>query len=130
MALSFSETDHLCNSGRGYQEEQFCETILNSDKWFRRRCHLKDFLSGALTAVVSSGGESLCNFGKGHNEEPTCEVILNLDLWFKRRCRLKKKFTDRQTQEDRSQQLTSSCVMTWWILFSDMGSNTSIDLYQ
>ena len=29
--------------GRGYHGEQFCEIILNLDKWFRRCC-LKDFL--------------------------------------------------------------------------------------
>ena len=36
-----SERNHLCNFGRGYQEEQFCEfKILNLDEWFKR-CHLK-----------------------------------------------------------------------------------------
>ena len=35
-----SERNHLCNFGRGYQEEQFCEFILNLDEWFKR-CHLK-----------------------------------------------------------------------------------------
>ena len=25
----------MCNFGRGYQEEQFCEIILNLDQWFR-----------------------------------------------------------------------------------------------
>ena len=44
--------NHLCNFGREYQEEQFCEIILNLDQWFRRRYHLKYFLSGALTASV------------------------------------------------------------------------------
>ena len=39
----------MCNFGRGYYEEQFCEIILNFGKWFRR-CHLKDFLSGVLAA--------------------------------------------------------------------------------
>ena len=35
---------------RGYYEEQFCEIILNLDKWFRRRCLLKLFL------IWGSGG--------------------------------------------------------------------------
>ena len=35
------ERNHLCNFGRGYQEDQFCEIILNLDKWFSGRCHLK-----------------------------------------------------------------------------------------
>ena len=39
----------MCNSGRGYYEEQFCEIILNLDPWFRR-CLLKIFL------IWSSGG--------------------------------------------------------------------------
>ena len=46
------EQNRLCNFGRGYQEEQFCEIILNLDMWFRKRCHVKDFLSGALAALV------------------------------------------------------------------------------
>ena len=45
-----AELNHLYNFGRGYQEEQFCEVILNLDQWSRRRCHLKDFLPGALAA--------------------------------------------------------------------------------
>ena len=34
------------------QEELFCDFFFNLDQWFRRRCHLKDFLSGALAALV------------------------------------------------------------------------------
>ena len=44
MALCSAERNHLCNFGRGYQEEHFCEIRLNMDQWFRRRCHLKIFL--------------------------------------------------------------------------------------
>ena len=39
-----AEQNHSCNFGRGYQEEQFCEIILNLDQCFRRRCVLKIFL--------------------------------------------------------------------------------------
>ena len=42
------EHNHLCNFDRGYFEEQFCEIMLNLGHWFRRRCGLKDFLSGSL----------------------------------------------------------------------------------
>ena len=35
------ERNHLYNFGKGYQEEQFCEIILNLGQWFRRRCRLK-----------------------------------------------------------------------------------------
>ena len=48
--------NHLCNFSRGYYEEQFCEIILNLGQWFRRCC-LKDFLSGALTALLFGGEE-------------------------------------------------------------------------
>ena len=51
----------LCNFGRGYHEEQFCEIVLNLDQWFRR-CHLKDFLSGALAALLFSGAEPIVQF--------------------------------------------------------------------
>ena len=51
-----AEQNHLCNFGREYQEENICQIILNLDQWFRR-CHLKDFLSGALAALMFGGGE-------------------------------------------------------------------------
>ena len=45
-----AEQNHLCNFGRGYHEEQFCENILNFlDQWFWRRSVLKIFL------IYSSG---------------------------------------------------------------------------
>ena len=34
--LCSAERNHLCNFGRGYQEKQFCEIILNLGQWFRR----------------------------------------------------------------------------------------------
>ena len=37
-----AERNHLCNFGRGYYEEQFCEITLNLGLWLRRY-HLKDF---------------------------------------------------------------------------------------
>ena len=42
--LCSADQNHLCNFGRRYYEEQFCEIILNLDQWFRRKCHLKVFL--------------------------------------------------------------------------------------
>ena len=47
-----AERNHLGNFGRGYYEELFCEINLNLGQWFRRRCCLKDFLSGALAALL------------------------------------------------------------------------------
>ena len=56
----------MCNFGKGYYEEQFCEIILNLGQWFRR-CRLKDFLSGALVALLFSVANHLCNFERGHH---------------------------------------------------------------
>ena len=38
------------------------QIILNLDKWFRRRCHLKDFLSGTLATLLSIGVEPFVQF--------------------------------------------------------------------
>ena len=46
----FSGAEPFVQLSRGYYEEQFCEIILNLDKWFRRRCLLKIFL------IWGSGG--------------------------------------------------------------------------
>ena len=56
-----TEQNHLCNYGRGYHEEQFCEIILNLDHWLRR-CLLKDLLSRALAAFMFSGAELFKQF--------------------------------------------------------------------
>ena len=53
--------NYLCNLGRGYHEEQFCEIILNLDHWLRR-CHLNDFLSRALAALMLGGVEPFMQF--------------------------------------------------------------------
>ena len=39
-----AEQNHLCNSGSGFYEEQFCETILNSDQSFKSSFLLKIYL--------------------------------------------------------------------------------------
>ena len=56
-----AERNHLCNFGRWYQEEQFCEIISDFGQWFRR-CLLKDFLSGVLETLVFSGVEPFMQF--------------------------------------------------------------------
>ena len=89
-----TEQNHLCNFGSWYQEEQFCEIILNLDQWFRR-CLLK------VVLIWSSGSPSLQRswticaiLERGHHGEHSFEVILYLDQCFRRRCCLKKKFMD------------------------------------
>ena len=57
-----TEQNYLLTFGRGCQEEQFSEIILNLDQWFGRRCNLKDFLSGALAALMFGGAEPFVQF--------------------------------------------------------------------
>ena len=57
-----AECNHLCNFGRGYFEDQFCVTILNLGQRFWRRCCLKDFLSGALAALLFSVAQPYMQF--------------------------------------------------------------------
>ena len=64
VAFCSAEWNHLCNYCRGHYVEQFYENILNLGQWFRRRCHLKDFLSGALAALLLGGAEPFMQFWK------------------------------------------------------------------
>ena len=57
-----AEQNLLCIFGRRYYEGQFCEIILNMDQWFRRRCRLKDLLSGALAALLFCGAKAFIQF--------------------------------------------------------------------
>ena len=59
---------------RRHHGEHSCEIILNLDKWLRR-CHLKDFISGALAASCSVEQNHLCNFERGRHVEHSCEII-------------------------------------------------------
>ena len=68
-----AEQNHLCNFLRGHNEEQFCEFILNLGQWFRKRCCLKYFLSGALVALGFSGAEPF--------REMLFKDISYLELW-------------------------------------------------
>ena len=52
--------------------EHFCEIILNLDQWFRRRC-LKDFLIGALVALLFGSG-TICA-GRGHYGDHSREIF-------------------------------------------------------
>ena len=46
----------------------YVKFILNLGQWFRRICRLRDFLSGALVALLFFGAKPLCNFKKGHHK--------------------------------------------------------------
>ena len=58
------ESNCLCNFSRGYYEEHFCEIISNLGQWFSSRCCLKEFLSGALAALLFGGAEQFMQFCK------------------------------------------------------------------
>ena len=74
------EWNHLCNFGRWYSEEQFCEIILNLDQWFRRIMPFKDFSFLELWRPFCSAERNhLCNFGRRYQEEQFCEIIFTLD---------------------------------------------------
>ena len=51
----------ICAFWQRVSREQFCEIILHLYKWFKK-CHLKDFLSGALMALVLGGAEPFMQF--------------------------------------------------------------------
>ena len=54
------ERNHLCNFGRGYYKEQFCEIILNLDHWLRRRFVLKIFLIWSSGGLFAQQSEIIC----------------------------------------------------------------------
>ena len=84
-----AKRNHLFNFRRGYYEEQFCEVILNFDKWFRWRCLLNSPYLEPWRSFRSEEWNYLCNVGRSQNEEQFCEFISTLGQWF-RRCRFKR----------------------------------------
>ena len=70
------EPNNFSNFGRGSPKEHFCEIILKSGHWSRRRCHLKVFLFLALVAILFSGEEPFLQFGRGSSKKQFCEIIL------------------------------------------------------
>ena len=66
-----AKLNHLCTFGRRHHKKQFREIILKLDRWFRKRCHLKLFLSGTLVAPFTAEWNHLCNFGRGYHARGT-----------------------------------------------------------
>ena len=91
------EQNHSFNFGRRHHEEQFCDIILNLDKWFRRRCFLKIFLiwssggpfvqrSGTICptlvdGIIRNNSVKLFEFGPVVQEEMPFKYISYLELW-------------------------------------------------
>ena len=75
--LCSGDRNHLCNFGRMYHVEGFCEIILNLDQWFRRRCRSKVFsYLEVWQPFCSAGCNHLCNFSRGYYVEQFCEIIV------------------------------------------------------
>ena len=89
----------ICAIFGGYNENQFCEIILNLGQWFtmiqyiklESIVHFNRFTETQLLwqLFCSVEGNHLYNFGRRHHEEQFCEIILKLDQWFRRKCCLK-----------------------------------------
>ena len=54
-----AEQNHLCNFGRGYQEEQICEIILNLEQWLTR-CLLRIFLIWSYGGPFVQQNRTIC----------------------------------------------------------------------
>ena len=78
--LCSAEPNHLCNFGRMYYEEQFCEIILNLDQWFRRNCLLKVFLIWSSDSPFVQRSVTILEEGIMRNNS---EISLNLGQRFR-----------------------------------------------
>ena len=86
--LCLVEQNHLCNYGRRYHEEQFCEIILNLDQWFGR-CRLKIFLIWSSGGSFVQWSETNCAILVEGIKRNNSVIFFNLDQWFRSRCLLK-----------------------------------------
>ena len=78
-------------------KKHFCEIILKSVHWSRRRCHLKVLPFLALAPFCSVEQTDFSNFGRGSLKEHFCEIILKSCHYSRRRCRLRKLLTEGRT---------------------------------
>ena len=60
------ERNNFSIFGRGSPTKHFCEIILKSVHWSRRRCHFLVYLFLALVAVFSEERNDFSNFVQGH----------------------------------------------------------------
>ena len=67
--------------GKGSPKKHFCEIILISNHWCRRKCHLKVFLFLDLVAILFRATEPSRTFGRGSPKEHFCEIILKSVHW-------------------------------------------------
>ena len=55
-----AEQNHLCNFGRGYQEEPFCEIILNLDQRGKEEMSFKRFLIWSSDSPPIRWSKTIC----------------------------------------------------------------------
>ena len=85
------QRNDFSNSGRGSPKKHFCEIILKSVYWSRRRCHLKVFLFLLYLwrPVCSAEQNGFSNFGRGSSKKHFYGIILKSVRYSRRRCHLK-----------------------------------------
>ena len=85
-----AERNHLCNFGRGYQDEPFCEIILNLGQWYRRKCCIKVFLIWISGSPFVQRSVTICAIlVEGIMRNNSVTFFLNLGQWFRSKCCLK-----------------------------------------
>ena len=72
----------FCNES---PKKYFCEIILKSEHWPRRRCSLKVFCFSSVGHFSQRGGTIIAIMVECH---PRSEIILKWGHWHRRRCRL------------------------------------------
>ena len=85
----FSGLNNFSYFCRGSPKEHFCEIILKSGHWSRRRYHLKVFLFLALAAIfLSAERKHFSNFDRRPLKKHFCEIISKSAHWSRRRWHL------------------------------------------
>ena len=59
VLLCSAERNYFNNFGRGSPKKHFCEFILKSGHWPRRRCRLKVFLFLAMASILIQRSETI-----------------------------------------------------------------------
>ena len=82
------EKKDFSNFSRGSPKEHFCEIILKSFLWSRRRCHLKVFCISSFCGQFVQQNH-LSNDDRWSPKEHFCEIIMISGHWPTKRCCLK-----------------------------------------
>ena len=80
------EWNHFSNFGRGSPKEHFCEIILKSGQWPKRRMSSKGFsIFSSGGHFVQQSGTLLAILSEGHARNIS-DIILKSGHWPRRRC--------------------------------------------